>query len=156
MKSFIIVALIGLFSFGSKAQEIFINMPNLDKTQGRLLLEEMLKYREQKKDSVNTAFYTILGQIQSFIDNPNIASQTFQNVPLKIVDFIEKDIFQGSIMNWDLNNDNDKRQLQIFQNQSVYVNKSITDLQSRIAAKILFRCGYYAIIGLDCPPTPQN
>ena len=159
MKSFLLISLITLItlcSLGTKAQDIFIDMPNLDKSQARLLLDEMLKYREQKKDSVNAAFYIILGQIQSFVDNQNATSQAFTNIPMRIVDFIEKDIFNGSILEWDPTKEHDRFRPQMAKQQIIQANKELTDYQNKLSAKISFRCSYFAIIGLDCPPTPQN
>lgn len=160
MKNLLFAGLIALISFCSFAQEqhpTFVNMPDLSKSQAKMLIDGIINYYQAKPDSTTASTFNRVADIKAFIDNPSLSTMSFNNIPMKVVDYIEIKEFRGSIMDWTPTKDYGSSMLKSQQDMIDMQQKRLNADKQILLDKINFQCKYFQIIGITCPTyPPQN
>lgn len=162
MKSFLTTCLlfIGLWANA----QVFTAMPPLNRAEAKLLEAGILAYRSANPDSVNYAIYSNLYQIGYFIEHPDTLSnvpdslqtQVFSNIPMKVVDYIEKQQYNGDILKWKESSangySNDMAVMQLIRARQDLerAQKEIEKYSELVKNKRNFRCKYLTMLEIPC------
>ena len=162
MKAFLTFCLL-LIGLWANSQN-FTNMPPLNRAEAKLLESGILAYRTANPDSVDYAIYSNLYQIGYFIEHrdthssipDSLQTQVFSNIPLKVVDYIEKQHYSGDILHWKstskngYSTDNAINQLINSQRELERAQKDVQRLSELIRNKENFRCKYLTMLEIPC------
>ena len=153
MKNLLITGLFALFSFCTTAQQypIFVDMPDLTKSQAKILIDGMINYYQSSPDSTTASTFNRVAEVKAFIDNPNLQTMSFKNIAMKVVDFIETREFQGSILSWSPQKDMSSFSLKSEQQMIDSMQKRLNDSKQKLEDKKGFQCKYFQLIGMPCP-----
>ncbi|PWK27158.1 hypothetical protein LV89_01973 [Arcicella aurantiaca] len=158
MKNLIFASLLALVSLCSYAQEqhaVFLDMPDLTKSQATMLIDGIINYYQSKPDSTSAATFNRVAEIKAFVDNPNLLTMSFRNLPKKVVDFIEQKEFRGSILEWTPEKDYSSSTFQSDQMMIDSMQKRLNTAKKVLLDKIQFQCKYFQLIGMPCPIYPS-
>jgi predicted metal-dependent TIM-barrel fold hydrolase len=157
MKKLILISLMAISSFLSFSQTqqtpVFVQMPDISKTQAKMLIDGIINYYQQKPDSTSAVVFNRVAEIKAFIDNPNLVTMSFNNIPMKVIDHVEIMKFGGSILNWSAAKDNDSNMIEMQERMLAMQQKQLDEAKLRIQEKKSFQCKYFQLIGLPCPNT---
>jgi hypothetical protein len=158
MKKFLFTGLIALISFCSVAQQypVFVDMPDLTKSQAKMLIDGMINYYQSKPDSTTASTFNRVAEVKAFIDNPNLQTMSFKNIAMKVIDFIEIKEFRGSIVEWNPEKDFETNTLKSEQMMLDSMIKRVNDAKRKLKDKQEFQCKYFQLIGMPCPVYPPN
>jgi hypothetical protein len=153
MKNLLITGLFALISFCGAAQQypIFVDMPDLTKSQAKILIDGMISYYQSNPDSTSASTFNRVAEVKAFIDNPNLLTMSFKNVAMKVVDFIEVREFRGSIIDWKPENDMNANMLKTEQMMIDSMQKRLEDSKQKLKDKTEFQGKYFQLIGMPCP-----
>lgn len=159
MKKLFFLGLFALCSICSFAQEqhpIFVNMPDLSKSQAKMLIDGIINYYQAKPDSTTASTFNRVAEIKAFIDNPNLSTMSFLNIPMKVVDYIEVKEFRGSILEWTPSKDMTASMMKSQQDMIDSQQKRLNLDKQALQDKVNFQCKYFQLIGIPCPTYPSN
>lgn len=153
MKNLLLTGIFALISFCSIAQQypVFVDMPDLTKSQSKMLIDGMINYYQAKPDSMSASTFNRVAEVKAFIDNPNLQTMSFKDIAMKVVDFIEQKEFGGSILDWTPEKDSDSRMLVSDQMMIDMMLKRVNDSKQKLKDKKEFKCKYLQLIGMPCP-----
>jgi hypothetical protein len=153
MKNLLLTGLFALISLCSTAQQypVFVDMPDLTKSQAKMLIDGMINYYQSKPDSTTASTFNRVAEVKAFIDNPNLQTMSFKNIAMKVVDYIEIKEFGGSILNWLPQKDMNNSMLQSEQMMIDNMTKRLADAKQKLKDKKEFQCKYFQLIGMECP-----
>lgn len=146
-KLIVLFALMGFMNFGFA--QAFINMPPLNREQSKILEKGILAYMQSNPDSLDAFIYLKLKAIKEFISSPQGVTlgdsvQIFSDIPMKVVNNIERTEFNGDVLKWRKNND---MQYSMIENDE----RRITEQKRLLRIRKEFQCKYFLKIGLPCP-----
>lgn len=153
MKNLLLTGILALFSFCSLAQQypVFVDMPDLTKSQARMLIDGLISYYQAKPDSTSASTFNRVAEVKAFIDNPNLQTMSFKNIAMKVVDFIEKKEFDGSILDWTPEKDMSSSSIKSERIMLDVITKNLANAEQKLRDRKEFQCKYFQLIGMPCP-----
>jgi hypothetical protein len=147
MKKLLLIALM-IISQISFSQE-FTNMPPLNRDQAKILEKGILQYLQSYPDSIDASIYLKLKSVREFVVSQSglIAGDSvkiFLDIPLKIVDQIERTEYMGNVLNWRRETDIDYRMI-------INDESRLIDRKKILRIRKEFQCKYFLKVGLPCP-----
>lgn len=144
--------------------QLFTNMPPLNRAEAKILEQGILAYRAAYPDSVKYTIYSNLYQIANFIEHPDTLSnvpdslqtQIFSNIPMKVVDYIERQQYNGNIQAWKdsatggFSNDMAVNQMLSAARDMERNQKEYLKYKELVKNKRTFRCKYLALFEIPC------
>lgn len=149
-----LLALCSICSFAQEQHPIFVDMPDLSKSQAKMLIDGIINFYQAKPDSTSASTFNRVAEIKAFIDNPNLSTMSFTNLPMRVVDYIEVKEFRGSILEWNPEKDNASFMIKSNQEMIDMQQKRLNADKQALLDKINFQCKYFQIIGMPCPTNP--
>jgi acylphosphatase len=139
-------ALFGFLQVSSA--QAFTNMPPLNREQSKILEKGILGYVQSYPDSVDATIYLKLKSVREFISSVPINSadsvRTFLDIPVKIVNQIERTEYMGDIVKWV-----PEKQMELM--MAITYEKQAADMRKTLRIRKEFQCKYFLKVGLPCP-----
>jgi len=162
MKKLLALLLI-LMGFNAHSQ-VFTNMPPLNRAEAKILESGILAFRAAHPDSVTYAIYSNLYQIAYFIEHPDTLSavpdslqtQVFSNIPVKVIDFIERQQYNGNVLTWSstttngYSNDQSVNSMLRAADDMRRSKKEFDKYSELVKNKRNFRCKYLTLLQIPC------
>ena len=142
-KLFLLFALLSCLN--SVFGQAFTNMPPLNRDQAKILEKGILGYIQSYPDSVDASIYLKLKSVREFISSSSSDTvKIFTDIPMKIVNQIERTEYGGDVVKWRVENDFDYR-------MTNDEERRIAEKRKMMRIRKEFQCKYFLKVGLPCP-----
>lgn len=137
------LCLFSVVCFGQTNGDTFQNVPPLNRKEAKIYLQAIQQYVIQYPDSLR-GIYSKLDSLDLFIKSTTGDSLRSIKVPKKVIDNIEKNNYNGDILTWRPEKDNQYIMYDSFR-------KTIKDFEERIAILKAVQCKYFKFYNIPCP-----
>lgn len=148
MKKLFLLSMILLGIFQTSIGQAFTNMPPLNREQAKILEKGILGYVQSYPDSVDANIYLKLKVVREFISTPATtladSVKIFEDIPMKIVNQIERTEYMGDILKWV-----PEKQFEL--SMAINYEKQAADMRKTLRIRKEFQCKYFLKVGLPCP-----
>ena len=147
MKKLIIITMFLMSTVRVNAQvdTLFTTQPTISVDEVKIMKKEILIYLQNNPDSNRVGIYQKLDSLSRFILNPKLGQNMIPDIPLVIANQIERTYFNGNILKW---KPNDEQQMIDSQQQmNDIMNKRNIEARALLAVKVFYRRKYLILTG---------
>lgn len=159
MKKFLTFCLlfVGLSSAFSQTAPEYVDLPECNKSEARMLRSGIITYIAQFPDSTKSTIFENLRIIDEFIkekhgdeakDSTVVIS--FKQIPMRVINFIENTYFDKDIYKWtpkiDRNTSMYEMNVRAMKSQQEQMDKYWEEIKNKIS----FQCKWFTMVGLPC------
>ncbi|MEA5458672.1 hypothetical protein VB796_06475 [Arcicella sp. LKC2W] len=133
--------------------QVFVQMPPLNVSEATMLKTGIIRYLNSYPDSVQSSIYDNLKQISQFIEaqsDSSTAEMRFQNIPMKVINYVEQQYYGGSIIEWSEAKDSEIFRVKANKAMIESMLKEVEQVEEKMKCKKSFRCKYFSLMGVPC------
>lgn len=144
---------VGILSAFSQTTPQYYDLPQCNKSEARMLRSGIMSYITMYPDSTQSTIFNNLKIIDEFIKlNPQdtLATVSFTQIPVKVIDFIELTYYDKDIYKWTPKSDNRYLSYQSDLSMLKFQQERIEKYLEAEKNKKSFQCKWFTMVGLPC------